>query len=225
MFCTETTKSTSHVVAVPCPVSSGRHASIQTSALSNPALPGDHDRRQPPAVEARQQGVQQRRRRRVHRQRRQPVADDEAGIGGTLLQQRPVLRIEPAAEIRALQVGDPVRRLRADDDAGCRRQVADHQVGVERQVHGVAGAGVVALEFQQPLRRQPVSRPPERDPRVGQLAQRLPRIPPVHRTPAYASSRAASLPGPSRGRIRPRSSAICMRWSHASNSGAGRNPA
>ena len=145
-------------------------------AERHPAEPRHHQRRDAPVRQPRQHLAQQRLRVRRDRARGQAVGDDEhdvvaaagvaaaAGVGGE--QRRGIVRQAPA-EVRPHEVLLAVLRRAGDREHGKteRRELAAQARGVERRMHGVAGARMGEAEFEQRRggERRPAAR--QRDPR------------------------------------------------------------
>ena len=150
----------------------------------HPALVHQHDGRQRPVRQVRPQRDDQRHGVAVHGQGGEPVGDDQReveGRGGAALlapggQPLPRGVVEPPSEVGPLQVdvavgGGAGERQRLVTRCAQRR---GHRVGVEGQVHGVAGARVSEAELELGGGGHGDAGAAQRDARGGEAPQRLP---------------------------------------------------
>lgn len=130
-----------------------------------PALEDDMERREAPALQLAQKGVQQRRGVAFDGQGGEAVGHDQGGVVVTWREQGRGLGAKAAAEVGAAQVSGAIGGGAAQKDV--RRQVAR----VQSLVDGIAGAGMIELEAQEFGGGQAVTGPAESDARVGEGSQ------------------------------------------------------
>ena len=198
-------------------------------AQRHPRLRGQDHRGDLPAVEPLEQRPHRGGGVAVDRERRQPVGHHHGQVGADVRQLGALG--QAAAQVRALQVGGPVRGRRADLEHLEPGEALPDEGRVEGGVDGVLGRGVRGPELQLARGGQRVAGPAEGDPGPGRLPQHLPRVGRrggrrLQGAHAPAEASRARAPGASAGRLStwPASSMSPVRTSHASNSGAGRRP-
>jgi hypothetical protein len=183
---------------------------------------------QVPGPKGKQHGREQRQAVPLHGRRRQAVGDDETDVHRRSQARQALARglRELAAEVGTSEILAAIAYGTLDHHG--RHPEATDLFGKAPEVPGdmyrIARLRMGELEFQEGRGREPAPTPPEPDAGLGKAPQHGPGI--VHSARSSANrltvpSNGVARRGPARALL---PSKIPMRFSHASNSGAGRRP-